>query len=138
MSFYPVKRQGNWGYIDKSCSIVIEPNYKVAGPFSEGVASVMFSDFSLGYINESGDPLFSSFDYECLFELSCGFGIVQDEMYKNAYIRGNGTLLTEFIFDNCKSFKNDVGVVAINGKYGVIDCSKGQTNCSAHFVEKCS
>ncbi len=63
--------QAKWGYIDSSGKFIIEPKYKLAEPFSEGLAAVEVevknSDGSLeerfGYIDKSGKmviaPLFA-------------------------------------------------------------------------------
>ena len=44
--------QGKWGYIDRSGKIMIEPQYKMIGRFSEGLARVFLND-DFGYIDKS-------------------------------------------------------------------------------------
>jgi len=40
VELYPVELDGEWGYINKNGRIVIEPDFNVARPFSDGVAVV--------------------------------------------------------------------------------------------------
>jgi hypothetical protein len=44
---------GKWGYINTKGSMVINPKFDTAGPFSNGVAQVFVGD-AMGYINPAG------------------------------------------------------------------------------------
>ncbi len=56
-SLFPIKKDGKWGYIDKTGKIIIDPQYDDAWPFSEGLAAVMIVDEETGkwgYIDKTG------------------------------------------------------------------------------------
>jgi hypothetical protein len=44
---------GRWGFIDDTGTVVIEPKFNVARPFSEGLAAVI-TELGLGYIDKTG------------------------------------------------------------------------------------
>ena len=50
----------DWGYIDKTGQYVIEPRYKEAGPFSEGVAAVEPGTI-VTYIDANGKLIWNPF-----------------------------------------------------------------------------
>ena len=54
--------QGNWGYVDKSGNVIIEPQFGYALPFSDGVARVgsTGSLVTYGCIDTKGQWLFST------------------------------------------------------------------------------
>ena len=52
-SLYPVKVNGQWGYIDKTGKIVINPQFDSAWDFSEGLAWVKVGG-KWGYIDKTG------------------------------------------------------------------------------------
>ncbi len=53
-----------WGYVDKKGAWVIEPIYKIAGDFSEGLASVSYSNYDdRFYIDKSNTPVFEGKKY---------------------------------------------------------------------------
>lgn len=54
-SLYPVLQNGKWGYVDKSGSIVVNPQFASADYFSEGLARVQTTDGKYGYIDETGN-----------------------------------------------------------------------------------
>ena len=49
----PPRPVGKWGYVDRSGSFVIEPQFDTAGDFSEGLAAVQV-DAGWGYIDQTG------------------------------------------------------------------------------------
>ena len=57
-----VKKDGMWGFIDKTGSMVIQPVYEEVGRFAEGLAPVRMGDYNTGlsgYIDKSGKIVFS-------------------------------------------------------------------------------
>ena len=52
-AYFPVVRDGQWGFIDSTGQLVIEPAFERAWRFSEGRALVQ-SDDRYGYIDETG------------------------------------------------------------------------------------
>jgi hypothetical protein len=60
---------GKWGYIDKTGKFFIEPQFKLAKPFSNGLAAIQLlgKSFKIGYIDKTGkvviDPLSDTSDH---------------------------------------------------------------------------
>jgi len=52
---------GKWGYIDRTGNFVIQPQYKFAFSFSEGLAGVWFEPTGGGYIDHSGRLVIQGF-----------------------------------------------------------------------------
>lgn len=50
---YPVLKGGTWGYIDETGKLVIEPRFKMASYFRDGLARVILKDWP-GYIDRTG------------------------------------------------------------------------------------
>ena len=53
VALFPVKKNGKWGYIDRSGKIIIPPQFDYAWFFSEGLAPVKIGR-KWGYIDKSG------------------------------------------------------------------------------------
>jgi len=54
VDLYPVRIDGEWGYIDKEGKIVLEPEFQNAGDFKNGMAPVRHS-WGWKYINKKGE-----------------------------------------------------------------------------------
>lgn len=52
---FRVRRDGKWGYIDKTGHETISPRFSDAGVFSQGLAAASLDGESYGYIDVSGD-----------------------------------------------------------------------------------
>ncbi len=52
-SFFPVLQSGKWGYIDKTGTVVIKPQFDYAYNFYEGLARVKIGKRS-GFIDRTG------------------------------------------------------------------------------------
>lgn len=113
------KSPHKWGYIDKSGKWVIEPKYKEAYPFSEGLAKVC-SDGLYGFIDRSGawviKPKFKEVD-----SFSDGMAKVKvDDKY--GYIDKHGTMVIEPKYDKAESFSEGLALVMENDvHWGFID-----------------
>ena len=55
-----VATENGWGYINTSGNFVIQPQFRDAWPFYNGLAEVEFMDETWGYINKSGDVVWQS------------------------------------------------------------------------------
>jgi hypothetical protein len=55
-----VSLNGRWGFIDKQGTFVVQPKYQSVGDFSEGLAAVKLPNNRLGFINKSGEMVFST------------------------------------------------------------------------------
>lgn len=98
------ERDGNWGYIDSSGAVIIEPKFPWAEEFSEGLARVQISGQPLGYdgrwgfINKLGKVVISP-DYKATFGGKSNIGADDAE----------------------DSFHDGLAKIEINGKTGFID-----------------
>ena len=58
-----LKKDGKWGYINRSGDVIITPEFDFAWDFSEGLARVAVED-KVGYIDETGEMVINpQFDY---------------------------------------------------------------------------
>jgi len=73
----PVCVDDKWGYMDNTCTLVVNPQFDLASHFSEGLAAVRIGDEqtgSWGYIDSTGKLVVGPrFDYACDFSggLAC-------------------------------------------------------------------
>ncbi len=89
---FRIKQNGEWGYIDKTGKIVIEPKFDTAGGFFEGLALVEIDD-KHGYIDKTGKIVI-----EPKFDFSWGFseGLARVEIDdKRGYIDKTGKYVWE-------------------------------------------
>ncbi len=102
---------------------VIEPRFKKAGEFSEGLAPVkVFSKF--GYINKRGEfQIKPEFDEATTF--SEGLAAVSqtndelEEVY--GFIDSTGKLVIPYQYENTSPFSEGLAAVKLDGKWGYID-----------------
>lgn len=83
VELFPVSQGGKWGYIDKSGSLVIKPQYDMAWDFSEGLASVQVG-MKRGYIDDKGAMVIAT-----QYDLSRPFSDGLAAVYTNAQKWGN-------------------------------------------------
>lgn len=109
---------GGWGFIDKAGNFAIKPQF-VRGQhsFSEGLAFVVFPDFSAGYIDHSGkiviEPKFR-FSLESSYEpeFSEGMASVLDRnTNKVGYIDSSGEFVIAPQFDRAYHFSEGLALV---------------------------
>ncbi|MCD5969600.1 WG repeat-containing protein, partial [Riemerella anatipestifer] len=93
---YPIKRNNKYGFINDSGKIVIEPNYKYIGEFSNNVCSVTneLDEFHFNYNNKDyfhsestiidieGNILFPFKKYTQINEFYCGFAFCYHQKLK--------------------------------------------------------
>ena len=118
----PVLIGGKYGYINQVGEIVIEPQFGVAGHFSEGLgrlpaveglAAVVINRTS-GYINREGE-FFSN-----VVSFSEGLARVRIGD-KWGYINQIGEIVIKPQFDDAGDFSEGLSPVKIGGKYGYIN-----------------
>lgn len=79
-----------YGFIDKTGRFVIEPEYDLAWPFSEGLASVLIGK-RWGYIDKTGKVVIQPGFYKA-FPFSEGMAVVGVDRKGNSYIDKNGKI----------------------------------------------
>lgn len=125
-----------WGYVDQAGKMVIEPKYRDAGTFSEGLAPVgMDSEngYVSGFIDNSGKMAI-----EAQFEEAHGFSegmaavrlpdkgaLVQrygaDSARKWGFIDKSGKFVIEPQYEGADAFSDGVAAVCLDNKWGYID-----------------
>ena len=120
----PVKSNGQWGYINRQGTYVINPQFKSAEFFFDNLARVVSQNDKVGYINDKG--LFAIADkYQDGTRFSEGLAFVLSEEGKISCINTNG----EVVFDLPETvseagyFNNGVALISENGKTGYVDKS---------------
>ena len=121
VSPYAVVVDGLGGYIDSRGSIIVEPQYEVALPFSEGLAGVRMDGLS-GFIDETGKTVITpQFDNVGLGGFSEGRAAVQvgDQW---GYIDTKGQMVVQAQFFSAGQFHEGLAAVSIEGQgQGYID-----------------
>jgi hypothetical protein len=112
------------GYTDfSSRRIVIEPRFKYAGEFSDGLAVVQVMK-KYGYINTKGEIKIKT-QYDFAHDFSQNIAAVQieneEKIKKWGFINRRGKIIIEPIFDKVKSFHNNFCAVKMGEKWGYID-----------------
>lgn len=132
-TYYAVRVDGKWGYIDQTGQIKINPQFAEAWNFTENGLAAVKQEGKWGYIDKSG-----KFVIEPQFEFAVSFaknGLAQvrvNNLDKAGYIDETGKYVIEPQFDKAGDFNNDglAVVVLVDSaaekqfpirKYGVID-----------------
>lgn len=107
---YPMYEKGSvedkWGYIDETGEYVIEPQFKYAGYFSEGLAAVQNKTTRLwGYIDSSGEYVI-----EPQFFVANSFVNGYARIEEKCHINGHSDYMTGYLASN--------GGMAISPQYG--------------------
>lgn len=117
-NLYPVCVDGKWGYINKTGSMVIQPQFQNAYRFSGGLACVIVAG-KYGFIDTSG-----RFVSQPQFDDAYGFseGLAPVSKYGIwLCIDASGKMAFETEADYCWSFNDGLAVIQRAGKYGYID-----------------
>ncbi|MBI3859848.1 MAG: WG repeat-containing protein [Thaumarchaeota archaeon] len=107
-----------WNYIDKTGNVVIEQRFDVAGPFSEGLASVMIGQ-KWGYIDKTGNVVIKP-QFDMAWRFSEGLAAVLIGG-KFGYIDKMGKIVLEPQFDGTGPFSEGLAPVMVDQKWGYID-----------------
>lgn len=117
-ALFPIETNGKWGYIDKSGTIVITPQWNEAESFSEGLARVSV-DGKYGYINSNGEYVIKP-QFDFAGDFSEGMAPVSiGDMY--GYINNKGKYLINPQFEEAYSFSNGLASVRIGNNFGCIN-----------------
>lgn len=117
----PVEIEGKWGYINEKGKLVINPQFKSAYLFSDGLALVASSDNKIGYIDKSGRYVINPV-YRAGTNFSEGYAFVTPVNGFPTCIDKKGEI--KFILKQAESVENfseGLAVVCVNKKYGYVD-----------------
>ncbi|MEJ1937326.1 WG repeat-containing protein, partial [Nostoc sp. NIES-2111] len=115
----PVKINDKWGYIDtRTGEVIIQPQFKWALEFSEGLASVQIGK-KCGFINKDGQIIIEpQFDDALYFSEGLAEVVING---KSGYIDITGKVVIQPQFAVGNVFSSGLAAVYIGGKYGYID-----------------
>jgi hypothetical protein len=119
----PVQSDEKWGYIDKGGKYVINPQFKFAYLFSDGLALVKSQDDKYGYIGEDGKFIINpTFKYATVF--SEGLAFVTTENGFPTCIDKSGNI--KFALKDATwagVFNKGIACIEVKDKFGFIDNS---------------
>lgn len=122
LKLIPAKSGQYWGYINQEGKFIINPQFKYAFTFNEGLALVNGSDDKYGYINDEGKYIINPI-YKSALAFSEGLAAVVRESTQIEFIDKEGktklTLPPEI--ESAFSFFEGRAAVKSNGYYGFID-----------------
>ena len=113
-----VRRNGKYGYVDKSGHEVIPCKYDYAGNFREGLA-IFEKDDKWGYIDKKGREVIPC-KYDRTFNFSEGLAIVEKDD-KSGFIDKEGREVIPCKYDDAGSFSDGLASVKKYDKWGYID-----------------
>jgi len=119
-SLIPVQSDEKWGYIDKDGKYLINPQFKKAYLFTDGIALVESQDGKMGYIGEDGKYLINP-TYRYASNFSEGLAFVTPENSFPTCIDKSGEI--KFVLKEAElvsSFKEELAYVKIKDKYGFV------------------
>jgi hypothetical protein len=118
----PVKEGDYWGYISQDGKFAVNPQFKQAFTFREGLALIKSSDDKYGYIDESGKIVINP-QYKYASPFNEGLAAVTRPNEKIEYIDKTGkTILSlDETMETAEPFSEGLAKVKINNKYGYIN-----------------
>lgn len=131
-SLIPVQSDEKWGYIDKEGKYVVNPQFKSAYLFTDGIAIVESSEGKFGYIGEDGKFIINP-TYKFASNFSEGLAFVTSENSFPTCINNKGE--TKFVLKEAALvgvFHEGLAVIKIKDKFGYIDIN-GKTVINPQF-----
>ena len=119
------EESGHWGFKDSKGEVIIEPQFDFPSSFSEGLASVSFDDKNGGYIDKTGEVVFT-FNFDEFYEtgdFAEGLTWFVNSDNKYGYIDKTGEVVIAPQFDFTSGFFQGLASVEIKNKWGFIDKS---------------
>ena len=117
--YVPTKENNLWGY-KQFDDWVIQPHFEKAGPFCDGIATVMLGR-KYGFIRRDGSQI-TPYKYDRALSFYEGLAPVC-LMGKWGCIDCNGVAVIPFKYDNARCFSEGLAPVCLMGKWGYIDCN---------------
>ena len=117
LNLIPIKQGELWGYIDRNGTSIINPQFKSAYTFKEGLALVQSPNGKFGFINEKGEYKIAAI-YKNALSFSEGVAVAVKDDQKLELIDKAGksiTYLDEQI-EYAYGFNENLATVVINGK----------------------
>jgi hypothetical protein len=120
-ALFPAPVHGKWGYIDRAGTMVIQPAFDAALPFSDRVAVVVVNEQS-GYIDDAGKIVIQPQFYRTggFHDGLAAAGNYEDGVFREGYIDKAGAKVSQD-FDEAWSFGEGLGLVRLGDKWGYVD-----------------
>ena len=123
-------KEGKWGFVDKSGTVVINPQFESVHPFSEGLAAVCDKNDKWGFIDKDG-TLVINYQFEHVDDFSDGLAAFSNGD-KAGYISKKGEYAINPQFDHAFRFHDGKAAVVQGKLAGFID-KKGQYLINPQF-----
>lgn len=120
-NIYPIQAKNKkWGYRHFNGTWITDTIYTSVKPFVEGYAALSV-DGKWGFIDTTG-KLITQLIYADVTNMQCGRAFVKP-LNKNSYslINSKGEPVGNLHFDNVHAFEQELAIVNLDGKFGVID-----------------
>lgn len=118
MSLFPFKRDGRYGFMDRSGAAVVDPQFDQLGFYFEGLATAVKEE-RYGYVDKLGSVVIP-FRFESASDFEGGRAIVQENGLYGVIDRiGNYILKPEF--SDIQGLSSGLFLVAKDSLYGYID-----------------
>jgi hypothetical protein len=121
LNLIPFKLNDKWGYMDKHGKYLINPQFREAHLFMEGLALVKSNDDKYGFITPDGkykiNPIYKN--AQNFYEgLAC---VVMENSYPQFIDKNGKVIISLNNVQECGRFSEGLASVKINGKWGFID-----------------
>ncbi|MEI6184441.1 MAG: WG repeat-containing protein [Bacteroidota bacterium] len=122
MKLIPVKQGDYWGYVDKTGKFIVNPQFKQAFAFKEGLALIKNTEGKYGYIDETGKIIINAV-YKDAKSFSEGLAAVVKENQKIEFIdkMGKTILNLEAEIESVTEFSEGFAEVTVGGHNAYID-----------------
>lgn len=124
-SRFRIKERGRIGWMDGDGNVVIRPQYRYAGEFSEGLAAVSRASEERAneFIDIEGEGVFSVREYGYCWGFQSGRAQVRrrGEDYSYGFLNRRGELVIETQFDEAYWFSEGLAAVRRDGLWGFVD-----------------
>ena len=117
-TFYPIRHDGKWGFIDSTGKTMIAPKYEWVSEFNEGLAMISKKG-KIGFIDKAGElKIPAMYDEAEVFKNGYAV-VVNDEKY--GVINKANLVHIPFIYDEIGEFVDNIAYFKKGDKYGYIN-----------------
>jgi len=136
-----VKLEGRYGFIDRRGTLVVPAKFAMVNDFSDGLAYVMMTDGSFGYIDKNGRWVIKPNGWQSGRDFEDGLAPIAIRPDPSAgllwgYIDRRGRIAIEPRFDGAQGFKNGVASVYEVGNNGVWESRFGYIDRKGAYLWK--
>lgn len=130
-TFYPIKVNQLWGFIDEHGNVTIEPNFQDAENFNEGLALVKLEG-KYGFVNKAGKLVIAA-EYDDALAFNEGHAVVELKD-KLGMINRNGEFIIPPRYEDLGNLENGFTYFLLDSLYGYFD-AKGIERIKPKFTE---